>query len=35
MHYPAGQSVGYFNHMESVAERIERLLQQTVQALQG
>lgn len=32
MHYPAGQSVGYFNQVETVAARVERLLRETVQA---
>ena len=33
MHYPAGQSVGYFNQVEPVAQRVERLLQETARAL--
>ena len=33
MHYPAGQSIGYFNQIETVAERVARLLQETAQAL--
>lgn len=33
MHYPAGQSIGYFNEIESVAQRVERLLQEAERAL--
>ncbi len=33
MHYPAGQSVGYFSQVETVAQRVERLLQETARAL--
>ena len=33
MHYPAGQSVGYFSQVETVEQRVERLLQETARAL--
>ena len=33
MHSPAGQSIGYFNQLESVAQRMQRLLDDAAAAL--
>lgn len=33
MHSPAGQSIGYFNHIESVQQRMQRLLDDAASAL--
>lgn len=35
MHYPAGQSIGYFNQVETVAQRVAPLLHETAQTLDG
>ena len=33
MHSPAGQSVGYFNSVETVGQRMDRLLNEAQDAL--